>query len=228
MALHAVLFDLDGTLVDSVGGLHQAVNAVLVEQSGHECSVDEVRHWIGNGPEKLIQRALESRGIDMSPEDGLSAFREHYARTLFSAEFYPGVPEGLARLKATGLRLACITNKSSHFTGPFLEHLGLSDTFDAVLCGDQVDHPKPHPESLIRMCEGFELEPAQALMVGDSVNDLMPARDIGMPALAVSYGYHQNQNLADYGAEAVVDDFTDIVDRVLDKSTGSIDGSRLY
>ncbi|GGX43448.1 HAD family hydrolase [Saccharospirillum salsuginis] len=228
MGLKAVLFDLDGTLVDSVSGLHQAVNAVLIEQGGDGCSVDEVRHWVGNGPKKLIQRALESRGIDMSPEDGLAAFREHYARTLFSAEFYPGVPQGLARLKAAGLRLACITNKSSHFTGPFLTHMGLSDTFDAVLCGDQVEHPKPHPESLIRICEGFEIEPDQALMVGDSVNDLIPARDIGMPALAVSYGYHQNQNLADYDAEAVLDDFSAIVERVLTKSTGSIDGTRLY
>lgn len=228
MGVRAVLFDLDGTLVDSVGGLHQAVNAVLVERGGQSCTVDEVRHWIGNGPKKLIQRALESRGVDMSPEDGLAAFREHYARTLFHAEFYPGVPDGLATLKTAGLRLACITNKSSHFTGPFLDHLGMTDWFDIVLCGDQVDHPKPHPQSLVRVCEGFGIEPAQALMVGDSVNDLIPARDIGMPALAVSYGYHQNRNLADYGAEAVLDAFDAVVDRVLSLSAGGAGGTGLY
>lgn len=217
MALKAVLFDLDGTLVDSVNGLHQAVDAVLGEQGGRPCSVDEVRHWIGNGPQKLIQRALESRGVAMSPEDGLAAFRDHYAQTLFNAEFYPGVPEGLARLKAAGLQLACITNKSSHFTGPFLDHLGMTPVFDTVLCGDQVEYPKPHPQSLTRVCQTFDITPGDAVMVGDSVNDLIPARDIGMPAIAVSYGYHQGEELAEYGAQAVEDDFTVIVDTVLSR-----------
>ena len=216
MALKAVLFDLDGTLVDSVSGLHQAVDTVLKEQGATEgCDVDEVRHWIGNGPQKLIQRAIESRGITMDPEDALAAFRGHYANTLFSAEFYPGVPEGLDQLKASGLRLACITNKSSHFTGPFLQHLGMGGTFDAVLCGDQVEHPKPHPQSLEVVCRQFGIKPAEALMVGDSVNDLLPAREIGMPALAVSYGYHQGQDLQAYGAQAVTDEFSQVVECVI-------------
>lgn len=207
----AVLFDLDGTLVDSVPGLWQAVNAILAQQDAPACGMDEVRQWVGNGPAKLVERALRSRDVNLPLEVGLEAFREHYSRTLYNAAFYPGVPAGLASLADAGFQLACITNKSSVFTGPFLEHLGLGDRFHAVLCGDEVEHPKPHPQSLAVVCDRFGIEPSQALMVGDSANDLAPALALGMPSVAVSYGYHQNQSLEDFAPLLVTDRFGEVV-----------------
>lgn len=215
--LKAVLFDLDGTLVDSVPGIHQAVNAVLEETLGATCSEEDVRHWIGNGPARLIERALLSRRVGMDAIAGLKAFRTHYAKTLYNAHCYPGVREGLARLEQAGLKLACITNKSSVFTGPFLKHMGLDGHFEAVLCGDEVDHPKPHPESLAVVCGRLGVEAEEALMVGDSINDLLPAKELGMASVAVSYGYHQNQPLADYGPRLVTEDFTAVIDYCLQR-----------
>lgn len=213
--LQAVLFDLDGTLVDSVPGIHQAVNAVLLDIVGVTCSQDEVRHWIGNGPTKLIERALASRHSRLDAVAGLKAFREHYARTMFNAEFYPGVPEGLQRLKQAGLELACITNKSSVFTSPFLQHMGLATHFKTVICGDEVKHAKPHPQSLSLACKRLGVQPDEAMMVGDSINDLLPARELAMASVAVSYGYHQNEPLAKYGPQLVTNDFAAVVDHCL-------------
>lgn len=208
MSLKAVLFDLDGTLVDSVPGLADAVNGVLAELNAPLCHQDDVRVWVGNGPQKLIERALEFRGISMPAGEAIERFRHHYNHTLGNAVCYLGVREGLAALKEAGLKLACVTNKSSHFTEPFLRQLELTDTFDRVLCGDEVDRPKPDPQSLEIVCQDFEITPAEAIMVGDSVNDLIPAETIGMPRIAVSYGYHQNRPLDAHHPVLITDQFS--------------------
>lgn len=211
MNLKAVLFDLDGTLVDSVPGLAAAVNGVLAELEGELCSEDQVRVWVGNGPQKLIERALEFRGIRWPSEQALERFRHYYNQTLGNAVCYPGVREGLAELKTAGLKLACVTNKSSHYTEPFLRQLELTDYFDAVLCGDEVDRPKPDPQSLQLICERFGITASEAMMVGDSVNDLIPAESMAMPRIAVSYGYHQNKPLAAHGPIVIAHHFNQVV-----------------
>ncbi|MFG1495438.1 HAD family hydrolase [Saccharospirillum sp. HFRX-1] len=211
MTLKAVLFDLDGTLVDSVPGLAEAVNGVLVELGGEPCSEDQVRVWVGNGPQKLIERALEFRTIDLPSDQALERFRHYYQQTLGNAVCYPGVREGLAQLKNTGLKLACVTNKSSHYTEPFLRQLELTNYFDAVLCGDEVDRPKPDPQSLHILCDRFGIHASEAIMVGDSVNDLIPAEKIAMPRIAVSYGYHQNKPLDVHEPILITDNFSDVI-----------------
>ena len=211
MTLKAVLFDLDGTLVDSVPGLAEAVNGVLVELGGEPCSEDQVRVWVGNGPQKLIERALAFRAIELPSEQALERFRHFYEQTLGNAVCYPGVREGLAQLKNAGLKLACVTNKSSHYTEPFLRQLELTDTFDEVLCGDEVDRPKPDPQSLQILCDRFAIHTSEAIMVGDSVNDLIPAEKIAMPRIAVSYGYHQNKPLDVHQPVLLTDHFNEVV-----------------
>lgn len=211
MTLKAVLFDLDGTLVDSVPGLAEAVNGVLAELSGEPCSADQVRVWVGNGPQKLIERALAFRAINLPSEQALERFRHYYEQTLGNAVCYPGVREGLTQLKNAGLQLACVTNKSSHYTVPFLQQLQLTDTFDEVLCGDEVERPKPDPQSLHILCDRFGIDSSEAIMVGDSVNDLIPAEKIAMPRIAVSYGYHQNKPLDAHGAILITDNFSEVI-----------------
>jgi phosphoglycolate phosphatase len=211
----AILFDLDGTLVDSARGIHAALDDVLHTLTGEGCSIDEVRRWIGNGPIKLVERGLVSRGFDDDADLAHALFRDAYQRTLLQADVYPGVIPGLSKLQREGIKLACITNKSSHFTGRFLSELGLTSFFDRVLCGDEVDRPKPDPQSLTLVCTEFAIDPAEAIMVGDSANDLKPAQDIGMPGIAVSYGYHGNVSLAQFNPIAIVDDFDAVVDLCL-------------
>lgn len=211
----AILFDLDGTLVDSAPGIHAALDEVLNTLTGTGCSIDDVRRWVGNGPEKLVQRGLYSRGYENDASEGHALFREAYQRTLSQADVYPGVVAGLQKLQNAGLRLACITNKSSHFTGAFLAELGLASFFDRVLCGDEVERPKPDPQSLIQVCTEFNIQPEQAIMVGDSVNDLDPAHQIGMPGIAVSYGYHGDVPLEPFKPLAIVDHFEAVVELCL-------------
>ncbi|PTY37871.1 phosphoglycolate phosphatase [Saccharospirillum sp. MSK14-1] len=211
MTLKAVLFDLDGTLVDSVPGLTEAVNGVLAELGGEVCNDDQVRVWVGNGPQKLIERALAFRAMDLPSEQALERFRHYYEQTLGNAVCYPGVRTGLAALRKAGLKLACVTNKSSHYTEPFLRQLELADAFDEVLCGDEVDRPKPDPQSLQILCDRFGISTREAMMVGDSVNDLIPAETIGMPRIAVSYGYHQNKPLDVHQPLLLTDHFNEVV-----------------
>ncbi|MEX1056973.1 MAG: HAD-IA family hydrolase [Natronospirillum sp.] len=208
----AILFDLDGTLVDSAPGIHAALDQVLKTLTGNGCSIDEVRRWVGNGPEKLVERGLYSHGYEDDASQAHALFRDAYQRTLLQADVYPGVVTGLSELQHAGLKLACITNKSSHFTGTFLADLGLASFFDRVLCGDEVERPKPDPQSLIQVCAEFNIQPAEAIMVGDSANDLDPACRIGMPGIAVGYGYHGNVPLEPFKPLAIVESFAAVVD----------------
>ncbi|WP_028670996.1 HAD-IA family hydrolase [Saccharospirillum impatiens] len=211
----AILFDLDGTLVDSARGIHAALDEVLHTLTGDGCRIDEVRRWVGNGPEKLVERGLYSRGYEDDASLAHALFRDAYQRTLFQADVYPGVITGLSKLQRQGFKLACITNKSSHFTGRFLAELDLAPFFDRVLCGDEVERPKPDPQSLTQVCAEFSIEPIEAIMVGDSANDLEPAQAIGMPGIAVSYGYHGNVPLEQFGPLAICGDFDEVVDLCL-------------
>ncbi|TGG91561.1 phosphoglycolate phosphatase [Natronospirillum operosum] len=217
MRLKAVLFDLDGTLVDSVPGLHQAVDQVLQARQGRTCTVDEVRRWVGNGPRVLMQRALGENSATEELSAALTEFEQAYARTVFNGQLYPGVTEGLTRLRAAGLHLACLTNKPWPFTLPILHHLDIADCFATVICGDQIHKPKPHPESLTLACERLEVSIEEAMMVGDSVNDLAPAQELNMPRVAVTYGYHQGEDLTRFRPDLLADDFTAVVSFALQR-----------
>ncbi|MCH8551569.1 MAG: phosphoglycolate phosphatase [Natronospirillum sp.] len=217
MTLKAVLFDLDGTLVDSVPGIHQAVDQVLQARQGRTCTVEDVRRWVGNGPRVLMQRALGEDSSEADQRAALVDFEAAYAETVFNGQLYPGVTEGLTRLRAAGLQLACLTNKPWPFTQPILHHLGLADFFATVICGDQVDQPKPHPESLALACERLVVSIEETVMVGDSINDLAPAQALNMPRVAVTYGYHQGEDLTRFQPDLMADDFTDVVSFALQR-----------
>lgn len=220
--LQAVLFDLDGTLVDSVPGIHQALDLALSECIDSGCSETETRHWVGNGPQVLVRRALQTR-LEHEPDDAtvqsvLAAFSGYYQRTVYQGDCYPGVTNGLTQLRESGLQLACITNKPSEFTTPYLQHLGLADYFETVICADQVSQPKPHPESLQLACQRLGVTPLQAVMVGDSINDLQPARALNMPGVAVSYGYHQGEDLSAQRPCLIADQFRQVTAWLLARS----------
>jgi phosphoglycolate phosphatase len=211
----AVLFDLDGTLIDTGPDLAAAVNRMLLELGRAPVPVATVLPWVGNGMARLVKRALTGE-MQSEPdlvlfERGVASFKKHYATNLaVDSRPYPGTLEALAQLTARGFRLGCVTNKPAMFTVPLLAQLGMSRYFGSVVSGDTLATRKPDPEPLLHACRELGIPPGQAIMVGDSVNDIVAARAAGMPAVAVSYGYNHGQDARELHADRVVDSLAEL------------------
>ncbi|MFC3034119.1 HAD-IA family hydrolase [Pseudoalteromonas fenneropenaei] len=215
MSIKAVIFDLDGTLVESAMDMYMALNLTLTEVAFPVVSHAQVESWVGNGIEMLVKRGL-SGDVEVNPElseslisDAEARFKQHYAELVGEyAVLYPHVEIGLAAL--AHLPKALVTNKGRVFTDKLLEKLHLRSYFDVVVCGDEVEK-KPSPAPLLRACELLQVEPAEAYMVGDSKSDLIAAERAGVPAIALSYGYHQGYNLAEFNPKYLFAGFLDII-----------------
>ena len=197
-SLRAVLFDLDGTLLDTVADISLALNRALAEQKLASLRAAEVRVLIGRGVPTLIERALARLGAAGESSDAarlVERFHVHYERIHeldeIQTRVYPGVTAGLAGLHALGLGLAVVTNKPKKPALELLTRLGLSQWIDVVVGGDTHAHRKPHPQPLLTACQELEVRPAQALMVGDSLTDVLAARAAGLAVVCVPYGYNE-------------------------------------
>jgi phosphoglycolate phosphatase len=209
-----IIFDLDGTLVDSLPDLCNAVNAALADFGQAAVSLQQVRDWVGNGAPKLVERALRHRGVDVAQ---LPAYYEryafHYDRLMDSdSKPYPGVMTTLGQLRGWGMPMAVCTNKAGRFVGTMLDRLGMSPFFSATLAGDDLPECKPSPMPLLHLAARFKLEPRQALMVGDSINDVASARAAGMPVVALSYGYNHGGRIEDTHPDVLLDRFDGLLD----------------
>lgn len=212
----AVLFDLDGTLVDSVPDLARCVNAAL-HAVGH-APADEaaVRGWVGNGAARLLHRALTGQSDGVAPADqhaaAMQVFNAAYSdEPCRHSRLYPGVTGGLARLRTLGLRLAVVTNKPERFIAPLLTALGVAEHFDAWVGGDTTARLKPDPLPVLRALTRVDCSSADALLVGDSRIDMAAGAAAGVATVAVSYGYDAECDFRALGAVAVVDEIGDLV-----------------
>jgi len=198
-ATELVMFDLDGTLVDTLIDLTQAINSMLSALNHTLVNTSQVRTWIGNGVDELVRQALNRDAGEPNEEllaRAIQLFREYYGNHCFDkSRLYPGAIDTLTAINKSDLRLACVTNKASEFTWPLLEALGIDVLFDSVVCGDQVERKKPDPMPLLATCKKFDIPPASSLMVGDSINDIMAAKAAQIPVICVSYGYNRTQDL---------------------------------
>jgi phosphoglycolate phosphatase len=211
-----ILIDVDGTLVDSVPDLAYCVDEMMQRMGRPVHGEARVRDWVGNGVERLVRRALlgqlegEPSGEDF--ERAYPLFLELYAdNTAKRSRLYPGVREGIQTLKAAGFRLGCVTNKAARFTEPLLKDLGVRDAFEIVISGDTLPQKKPDPAPLLHAAEFFGVEPARALMIGDSVSDVKAARAAGFRIVCMSYGYNHGEDIRDCGPDAVIDDMTQLL-----------------
>lgn len=210
-----VLIDVDGTLVDSVPDLAFCVDETMKAMDMETHGEARVRHWVGNGVERLVKRALLN-DLNGEPDDALFAralpiFEDLYAdNTSKRSCLYDGVSEALAFLKTTGVRIGCVTNKASQFTLPILKDLGISDYFETVLCGDQVERKKPDPQPLLMSAEKLGVSPKASLMLGDSMSDVKAARAAGFGIICMSYGYNHGEDIRDSNPDAVVDSMAEI------------------
>jgi phosphoglycolate phosphatase len=206
-----VLFDLDGTLVDSAPDIADAVDIAMQACGRPAVGEDVVRTLIGNGAVRLIHRALTGQH-DGDAEAALHAqayqfFVDAYQPRVFArTRLFPGVEAVLERLRAAGWALGCVTNKPARFTTPLLSAAGIAHFFAVVLSGDSLPTKKPAPEPILHAAATLGVELPRVVMVGDSLADLRAAQNAGVRAVCVSFGYNGGIDLVAAGAEHVIDD----------------------
>lgn len=215
-----VLFDLDGTLVDSAPDLAAAIDAMLESLGRAPAGAKKVREWVGNGAGILVRRALAGQfdhaaGTPVSEaefKDALQRFFEAYADLNGRlARVYDGVVPFLTALQDSGARLAVVTNKPAAFTGPLLRKMGLDHWFEVSISGDTLPVKKPDPAQLHHAIEKLGGSPDSTLMVGDSINDIQAAQRAGVPVVAVRYGYNYGGGIDEAGADIVVDSLVELL-----------------
>ncbi len=211
-----IIFDLDGTLVDSRPDLVRTVNAAMAELDRPAVSAAEVGPWIGRGSRVLFASALRHHGLDpQAPGFDLEAafqrFLVHYGDNLtVDTVIYPKVAETLSALKADGHTLAVCTNKPERFVAPLLAHFGIGGHFSALLGGDSLPQRKPDPEPLRHLARRFGQDPARCAMVGDSRYDIEAARGAGMPVAGLDHGYGGAEEFAECPPDVVLAGFAQI------------------
>ena len=210
-----ILIDVDGTLVDSVPDLAWCVDEMMRVLDMPTRGEAAVRNWVGNGVERLVRRALIN-SLDGEPDEALfqralPVFMALYQDNVSKRSvLYPGVREALDYMKAAGYALGCVTNKATQFTLPLLKDMGIHDYFGIIICGDQLAKKKPDPLPLLHAAQHFGVEPAQALMIGDSISDVKAARAAGFQIVCMSYGYNHGQDIRDFDPDAVLDSMIEI------------------
>lgn len=210
-----VLIDVDGTLVDSAPDLAWCVDEMMRQLDLPERGEPSVRHWVGNGVPRLVERALMNQ-LEGQPDKALfdrayPIFLDLYAEnTSRLSRLYPGVDEGLSYLQAEGYRLGCVTNKAAQFTLPLLKDLGIHDLFEIVISGDTLAKKKPDPLPLLHAAEQLGVTAEQSLMLGDSQSDVKAARAAGFRIVCMSYGYNHGEDIRDYDPDAVIDSMSEL------------------
>ena len=210
--LRAAIIDLDGTLVDTLGDFHAALERTLRDLQLPSISAETVARFIGKGSEHLIRRTLAHVGAPAHLYEQAWDRYQHAYRGLNGnwSTVYPGVEQGIAALRAAGLRLACLTNKPGEFARELLAAKGLAPAFDVVFGGDAFERKKPDPLPLVKTCEALGTPPAATLMIGDSRNDAAAARGAGCPVLLVTYGYNHGEPVRAVVADGWIDSLAEV------------------
>jgi phosphoglycolate phosphatase len=215
MKYQGVLFDLDGTLVDSAQDMYMALNLTLTEVAFPVVSYAQVTTWVGNGIEMLVKRAL-SGDMAVNPDlpahlvtDAVARFKGHYQQLAGDyVALYQHVETGLAA--TAHLPKAIVTNKDRVFTEQLLAKLNLTSHFKVLVCGDDGEK-KPSSAPLLKACEALNILPEKAIMVGDSKSDIIAAKNAEIDVLALTYGYNQGFDLKELEPEYLCDGFLDII-----------------
>ncbi|TBV15003.1 phosphoglycolate phosphatase [Stutzerimonas kirkiae] len=211
-----VMFDLDGTLLDSVPDLAAAIDHMLERLGRPPAGVERVRDWVGNGSLALVRRALAGQLEHTAVDDeqatqALTLFMAAYADNHALTRVYPGVRECLEWLAARDIAMAVVTNKPERFVTPLLAEKGLDGYFRWRVGGDTLPRCKPAPDGLLHVLQAAAVEPAQALFIGDSCNDVRAASAAGVQCAALSYGYNHGRPIAEENPALLLDDLRELV-----------------
>jgi phosphoglycolate phosphatase len=204
-----VLFDLDGTLLDTAADIAHALNRALADSDWPPIAPSEVR--------RLIQHAAAAQGkvLDAAAHAAMvERFFHHYGSLEENNEFealpYPGAGEALRALHEAGLRTAVVTNKQRRFARGLLDRLHLSAWVDCVVGGDSCERRKPDPQPLLFACEQLKASPSRSLMVGDSINDVTAARAASIAVICVPYGYNEGKDPRELPCDAIIETLADL------------------
>jgi phosphoglycolate phosphatase len=210
---HALVFDLDGTLVDTAPDLLGAMNAVLVQEGRRPVDAEDLRHLVGHGARAMLDEAFKRTGeaADAARLPGLiDAFMADYrAHVADASRPFPGVIETLTALKASGARMSVLTNKPQELVGPLLDKLDLTRFFSAVHGAGQFGYMKPDARVFHHVIDDLGGVGDGAVMIGDSDTDLATGRAAKVPVILLTYGYTPTP-ARELGADAVTDDFREI------------------
>lgn len=214
-----IIFDLDGTLIDSVPDLAASVNFMLSKLRRSTHATDEIREWVGNGAQTLVKRALigkkdfqEEQVNKNLYEQALPIFLESYEENLCEHTYlFEGVKETLEDLKEQGYKMAIVTNKPYKFISPILKALEIAECFDLLLGADSLKTKKPSAEPLLHAMNHFKCNEKECVMVGDSKNDIIAANNANMQSIAVSYGYNYGEDISIHKPSVVIGHFSEIL-----------------
>lgn len=203
MTYKTVLFDMDGTLLDSLSDMHDAVNHILAENGWAARSREEIRAFVGNGARKLMERAIPETLAPQRFEAVLADYKDWYqAHNCVKTQPYPGIGHALAELEARGVKTAVVSNKPDATTKALAEKF--FPGMPALGQRDGVD-PKPSPALVAQALSDLGVRPENAVYVGDSEVDVATARNAGLPLIAVSWGFRGREKLEIAGAEHIAD-----------------------
>ena len=215
MRIELVVFDLDGTLIDSKLDLALAVNATRAEAQLLALEHETVFSYVGDGAPTLIRRALGEEAGEEQLQHSLEFFLVYYRlHMLDNTRLYPGVREALDHMLAAGLRLAVLTNKPVRFSRDLIRGLGLAGHFQAVYGGNSFDTKKPDPEGLRKVIAEMGVAPEETLVVGDSGVDVQTARNAGAWACGVTYGF-QPETFRETPPDLLVDDLEQLAESLI-------------
>ncbi|MDB5457911.1 MAG: phosphoglycolate phosphatase [Caulobacter sp.] len=213
-----IAFDLDGTLVDTAPDLVGALNAVLAEEGLPALPFAEVRLMVGRGAKALLERGFAAAGAPLSAEAAPALVQRFIAvylgRIAHESTPFPGAVEALERLRADGAKLVVCTNKLTDLSLALLDALDLTRHFDAVVGADRAPAAKPDPRHLLAAIAAVGGDPARAVLVGDSINDVLAGQAAGVPNVVVSFGYSETAP-AELGGDILVDAFSEVPDACL-------------
>ncbi len=211
-----IIFDMDGTLIDSLPSIAYAINLMLKELNKEPISLDRVKDFIGRGSELLIKRTLLNRvdvdGIEINKQEFKNAhsiFLNFYSQNLNAkTTLFSNTKETLQELK-NSYKIALVTNKPHQFVNSILENLKIDSYFDYILGATEDIAKKPAPDMLIATCDNFNIEPKNSVMVGDSSNDISAAKAANIDTIAVTYGY-SNEDIKALNPTVIVDNLAQI------------------
>lgn len=210
-----ILFDLDGTLVDSASDLYRAMNMSLNVLQLPEVTEEQVRTWVGKGTSLFCHSTLQYLTGQVDPaqhQQLLETFLKIYnAEPCVDTQPFTGVVDFLDWGLNHNKQMICVTNKPEQPARMIVESLGLSKYFVDVIGGDRFEERKPHPRQLLYCVDEYDVTAAETLMIGDSSNDVEAARRAGVDCIVVSYGYNHGEDIHDCQPQQVVDDLTELL-----------------
>lgn len=213
-----IIFDFDGTLIDSAPDLNDSINYMLEKLGKDKFTQDIIRTWVGNGASTLIKRALsgavlvdDSKFDDETFEKASKYFFEYYSKNCANkTTLYENVETTLNKLYKKGFTLAIATNKPDEYIKPILDKFNLTKYFKIYIGANSVEKKKPDSMMLLKICGNLNIKVENSIMVGDSKNDVLAARNCQMDSIALTYGYNYDEDISIYNPNIVFDNFEEI------------------